>query len=77
MKNIFIDVILRGGFNLSAMLKKIDVYHIEEKLTDEEREYLRMLAINHADITAHPEYAAIAEHIKSLMQGGETDESAD
>ena len=76
MKDIFTDVILRGGFNLSGLLKKIDVYHIEGKLTDEDREYLKTLAINHADVTAHPEYAAIVEHVKSLM-GGEIDESAD
>ena len=64
MVSIFKDVIARGGYNLSAILKKIDVYHVEEKLTDEERDELRALAINCADIEKHPEYAAIAERVK-------------
>lgn len=64
MKNIFKSVIARGGYNLSAVLKKIDIYHIEEKLTDSERDELRAFAINNADIKKHPEYAAIVEQVK-------------
>lgn len=61
---IFKDVISRGGYNLSGILKKIDTYHIEGKLNDAERDELRTYAINHADIASHPEYAAIAERVK-------------
>lgn len=64
MKNIFKSVITRGGYNLSALLKKIDVYHIEGKLTDSERDELRAYAINNADIQKHPEYAAIVDQVK-------------
>lgn len=64
MVNIFKSVIARGGYNLSALLKKIDVYHIEGKLTDSERDELRAYAINNADIKKHPEYAAIVEQVK-------------
>ena len=64
MISIFKDVITRGGYNLSAILKKIDIYHIEGKLTDTERNELRDYAISNADIEQHPEYAAIAERVK-------------
>lgn len=67
MKNIFKSVIARGGYNLSALLKKIDVYHIEGKLTDSERDELRAYAINSADIKKHPEYAAIVDEVKKQL----------
>lgn len=44
MKGIFEPVISRGGFDLSALLARIDEYHIEGKLTDEDREALYALA---------------------------------
>jgi hypothetical protein len=40
MKTIFEGVISRGGYDLSGLLKKIDSYHIEGKLTDAEKDYL-------------------------------------
>lgn len=40
MKAIFESVIARGGYNLSDLLKKIDSYHIEGKLTDAEKDEL-------------------------------------
>lgn len=40
MKSIFNKVIRRGGYNLTNMLQRIDEYHIDGKLTDEEREEL-------------------------------------
>lgn len=40
MKSIFEKVIQRGGYNLPKMLQRIDEYHIDGKLTDEEREEL-------------------------------------
>lgn len=37
-KGIFEQVIARGGFDLTAMLARIDEYHIEGKLDDDERD---------------------------------------
>ena len=44
MRTIFEQVISRGDYDLTAMLQNIDRYHIEGKLTDEERESLYALA---------------------------------
>ena len=44
MKNIFKTVIEKGGYDLTAMLAKIDAYHIEGKISDEERNELYSLA---------------------------------
>lgn len=44
MKAVFSDVIRRGGYDLTGLLHKVDKYHIEGKLTDEEREELYALA---------------------------------
>lgn len=40
MKTIFESAIARGGYDLTVMLRRIDSYHIEGKLTDEERDEL-------------------------------------
>ena len=52
MKGIFEQVIARGGFDLTAMLARIDEYHIEGKLDDDERDALYAEARAHA----HPQY---------------------
>ena len=44
MKTIFENVIKKGGYDLTTMLAKIDAYHIEGKLTDQERDELYALA---------------------------------
>ena len=44
MRTIFEQVISRGDYDLTAMLQSIDRYHIEGKLTDEDREALYTLA---------------------------------
>ena len=44
MKNVFKAVIEKGGYDLTDMLGKISVYHIEGKLTDEEKDELCSLA---------------------------------
>ena len=44
MKNVFKAVIEKGGYDLTSLLKKIDTYHIEGKITDEEKEELYALA---------------------------------
>ena len=44
MKNVFKAVIEKGGYDLTTMLGKIYAYHIEGKITDEEKEELCSLA---------------------------------
>lgn len=44
MRTIFEQVISRGDYDLTAMLQNIDRYHIEGKLTNEDREALYALA---------------------------------
>ncbi len=44
MKTIFENVINRGMFDLKGLLKKIDVFNIEGKLTDTERDELYIKA---------------------------------
>lgn len=40
MKTIFENVIARGDYDLTGLLKKIDGYHIEGRLSDAERDEL-------------------------------------
>ena len=61
MKTIFEQVISRGGFDLSALLARIDEYHIEGKLDDDERDALYAAARENAKA----EYDCSAE-IESL-----------
>lgn len=56
-KGIFEQVIARGGFDLTAMLARIDEYHISGKLDDGERDALYAAARAHA----HPQYDYDAE----------------
>ena len=44
MKTIFENVIKKGGYDLTTLLNKIDTYHIEGKISDEERDELYALA---------------------------------
>lgn len=44
MKEIFKTVIESGKFDLSDILKKIDIYHINGNLTDEDRDELIVMA---------------------------------
>lgn len=50
MKTIFEEVISRGMFDLKGLLKKIDVFNIEGKLTDEDRDDLYIKAREAADV---------------------------
>lgn len=52
VNGIFEQVIARGGFDLTAMLARIDEYHIEGKIDDDERDALYAEARAHA----HPQY---------------------
>lgn len=65
--NAFKRVICRGGYNLEGVLEKIDTYHIEGKLTDAERDELRQVAIDCADIVNHPEYKALLEKARETV----------
>lgn len=52
MRNVFEiieSVINRGDYDLTTMLNKIDKYHIESKITDEEKEDLYSLARTKAE----------------------------
>lgn len=44
MKTIFENVIKRGMYDLTGLLKKIDGYHVEGKLSDDDRDELYALA---------------------------------
>ena len=48
MKSIFESVIRQGEFDLSSLLHAIDSYHVEGKLSDEDRLNLYALARRHA-----------------------------
>ena len=51
MKNIFQSVIKTGSYDLPDMLYKIDSYHIQGRLSDQERDELYALARGGADPT--------------------------
>lgn len=75
IKGIFEQTILRGGFDLAAMLERIDLYNVEAKITDEERESLHALARQHArpqynyDAEIEALWAAIRE-LQQAQEGG-------
>lgn len=77
VKGIFEQVIARGGFDLTALLARIDEYHIEGKLGDDERDALYAEARAHA----HPQYnidteiGAIWAAIRALQAAVEALES--
>lgn len=59
MKRVFENVIARKNYDLTALLERIDAYHIEGKLTNEEREALYAMArqspVNQYDVAAEIE----------------------
>ena len=73
IKNIFEQTIQRGGFDLAEMLERIDLYNVETKITDEERESLYALARQHAapQYNYDAEIEAIWAAIRELQQGQE------
>ena len=73
MKKIFSSVIERGGYDLTAILDKIDKYHIEGKLTNEERDELYSLARKEpkAQYNYDTEIEKLWDAVRSL-QNGET-----
>lgn len=79
IKNIFEQTIQRGGFDLAEMLERIDLYNVEAKITDEERESLYALARQHArpqynyDSEIEAIWAAIRELQQAQEEGGGTE----
>lgn len=73
IKNIFEQTIQRGGFDLAEMLERIDMYNVEAKITDEERESLYALARQHArpQYNYDAEIEAIWSAIRELQQAQE------
>jgi hypothetical protein len=62
MKDVFKTVIKKGDYDLTALLKKIDSYHIEDELTDEERDELYSLARKGANASYSADvFAKLAE----------------
>lgn len=75
MKTIFENVIKRGDYDLNAMLLKIDTYHIEGKLTDDEKTELYLLAqqkpTQQYDIKSEIEKLwAVIRQINALLENG-------
>lgn len=64
MKNIILDRIKKGGFNLPKVLERIDQMYIEEKITLDEKQELE----NEARVNAEPEasYASAQAQINAL-----------
>ena len=74
MFEIFKSVITRGGYDLNGILKRIDSYHIEGKLTDAERDQLYALARNKANPSGSMDVLAklqeLDERVRALEQAG-------
>lgn len=79
MKNVFKSVIEKGGYDLTSILKKIDTYHIEGKLTGAEKEELYSLA--RKEPKAQYDYAAEIEKlwvaVRTLQNGEKVENGAE
>lgn len=66
--NAFKAVIEKNNYDLTALLKKIDTYHIEGKITDEEKDELCSLARRGANASNSVDvFAKIAELEKRIV----------
>lgn len=81
MKKLFENVIARGGYDLGVMLKRIDSYHVEGKLTDAEKNELYEKARAGADAQASVDVLKKLEElearVRALEEGGGSGSSAD
>ena len=88
MKELFLNVINNGDYSLRDMLKKINERHINNDLTDDEKNELEEMARNNAK--AINDYAPIEERLEEAfrriealedkvkaLEGTETDEPVD
>lgn len=73
MRTIFESVIARGGYDLGGLLKKIDAYHIEGKLTDAEKDELYRKARGEANASYEVDVMAklveLENRVRKLEQG--------
>ena len=74
-KDVFISVIEKGDYDLSSILDNIDKYHIEGKLTDEERDELYSLARKspEAQYNYNTEIEKLWEAVRALQSDNKTD----
>lgn len=81
MKTIFESVINRGGYSLSGLLKKIDSYHIEGKLTDADRDALYAQARGKAapddSVDVMQKLIDLDARVRKLEQGGSDETPAE
>lgn len=74
MKKLFENVIARGGYDLGVMLKKIDSYHVEGKLTDAEKDELyaqaRAGAKTEASVDVLAKLEELEARVRALEEGG-------
>lgn len=79
MKSIFENVIRRGNYDLTALLKRIDTYHVEGKLSDSDRDELYMIARQtpEAQYDYHAEIEKLWAAIRDLRAGQSADNSQD
>lgn len=74
MKNVFKTVIDRGGYDLSGLLKNIDKYHVEGKLSDADRDELYALARGGAkpedSVDLLSMLLSLEQRVAALEQGG-------
>ena len=81
MRKVFENVIDRGGFNLTDMLAKIDSFHIDGKITAEDREILikkaRAKAQTKDSVDMFAKLMELEERIRKLEQEENPDVPAD
>lgn len=75
MKTIFESAIRKGGFDLSAMLERIDEYHISGKLTAKERDELTTLARSAADAGAGMDIPGQIQQLWAAVRALEADKA--
>lgn len=77
MKKLFENVIARGGYDLGVMLKRIDSYHVEGKLTDAEKDELYEKARAGADaqpsVDVLKKLEELEARVRALEEGGGSD----
>lgn len=81
MKNIFQTVIGRGGYDLAGLLKNIDQYHIERKLSDAERDELyeqaRAGALPENSVDLMRKLQELEQRVAALENSGSTSETVE
>ena len=81
MKTIFENVIARGDYDLAGLLKKIDEYHIEGRLSDDERDELYEKARTGANpaesVDVLAKIAELERRVKALEEGQDSGTGSD